>query len=80
MTEQNTPTPPPAADQNAPVVNPQAVYIKDCSFEALGGPFVAGLEGQGQRRAQLAVVMDRGRCSETLILQPSLPPEGLPAW
>ena len=40
MTEQNTPTPPPAADQNAPVVNPQAVYIKDCSFEAPNGPFV----------------------------------------
>ena len=40
MTEQNTQTPPPAADQNAPVVNPQAVYIKDCSFEAPNGPFV----------------------------------------
>ena len=40
MTEQITPTPPPAADQNAPVVNPQAVYIKDCSFEAPNGPFV----------------------------------------
>ena len=40
MTEQNTPTPPPATDQNAPVVNPQAVYIKDCSFEAPNGPFV----------------------------------------
>jgi preprotein translocase subunit SecB len=40
MTEQNTQTPPPAIDQNAPVVNPQAVYIKDCSFEAPNGPFV----------------------------------------
>jgi preprotein translocase subunit SecB len=40
MTEQNTQNPPPAADQNAPVVNPQAVYIKDCSFEAPNGPFV----------------------------------------
>jgi preprotein translocase subunit SecB len=40
MTEQNTQTPPPAADQNSPVVNPQAVYIKDCSFEAPNGPFV----------------------------------------
>jgi preprotein translocase subunit SecB len=41
MTEQNTPPQAqPAADPNAPVVNPQAVYIKDCSFEAPNGPFV----------------------------------------
>lgn len=39
MTEQNPQTQP-AADPNAPVVNPQAVYIKDCSFEAPNGPFV----------------------------------------
>ena len=45
MTEQNTQTQP-AVDQNAPVVNPQAVYIKDCSFEAPNGPFVAGVQGQ----------------------------------
>jgi len=36
----------PATDPHAPVVNPQAVYIKDCSFEAPNGPFIAGLEGQ----------------------------------
>jgi preprotein translocase subunit SecB len=50
MTDQNSQTPAaqPAADPHAPVVNPQAVYIKDCSFEAPGGPFVAGLEGQPQ--------------------------------
>jgi preprotein translocase subunit SecB len=47
MTDQNMPNPNAAAvDPNAPVVNPQAVYIKDCSFEAPNGPFVAGLEGQ----------------------------------
>ncbi|NJD30716.1 MAG: protein-export chaperone SecB [Gammaproteobacteria bacterium] len=34
-----------AADPNAPVINPQAVYIKDCSFEAPNGPFMAGGEG-----------------------------------
>ena len=39
MTEQNPQTQP-AADPNAPVVNPQAVYIKDCSFEAPNGPFI----------------------------------------
>ena len=39
MTEQNTQTQP-AVDPNAPVVNPQAIYIKDCSFEAPNGPFV----------------------------------------
>lgn len=44
MTEQNTPTPA-AADPNAQVVTPQAVYIKDCSFEAPNGPFVAGVQG-----------------------------------
>ncbi len=45
MTEQNTQAQPAAADPNAPVVNPQAVYIKDCSFEAPNGPFVAGTQG-----------------------------------
>jgi preprotein translocase subunit SecB len=45
MTDQ-TPTAAPAADPNAPLVNPQAVYIKDCSFEAPNGPFVAGTQGQ----------------------------------
>jgi preprotein translocase subunit SecB len=44
MTEQ-TPQNQPAADPNAPVVNPQAVYIKDCSFESPNGPFVAGMQG-----------------------------------
>ena len=45
MTDQTTPTQPAAADPNAPVVNPQAVYIKDCSFEAPNGPFVGGVQG-----------------------------------
>ena len=36
---------PPAVDPKAPVVNPQAIYIKDCSFEAPNGPFVAGNQG-----------------------------------
>jgi preprotein translocase subunit SecB len=45
MTEQ-TPLNPPVADPNAPVVNPQAIYIKDCSFESPNGPFVAGFQGQ----------------------------------
>jgi preprotein translocase subunit SecB len=27
-------------------VNPQAIYIKDCSFEAPNGPFVPGTQGQ----------------------------------
>jgi preprotein translocase subunit SecB len=45
MTDQTAPTPP-AADPNAPVVNPQAIYIKDCSFEAPNGPFIGGVQGQ----------------------------------
>ena len=45
MTEQ-TPLNPQAADPNAPVVNPQAIYIKDCSFESPNGPFIAGFQGQ----------------------------------
>lgn len=36
---------PPTVDPNAPVVNPQAIYIKDCSFEAPNGPFVPGTQG-----------------------------------
>jgi preprotein translocase subunit SecB len=44
MTEQ-TPQTQPAADPNAPVVNPQAVYIKDCSFESPNGPFLTGMQG-----------------------------------
>jgi len=49
MTDQNTqPQTPPAMDPNAPVVNPQAIYIKDCSFEAPSGPFFAPTEVQPQ--------------------------------
>jgi preprotein translocase subunit SecB len=44
MTEQLSQNPP-AADPNAPVVNPQAVYIKDCSFESPNGPFLTGMQG-----------------------------------
>jgi preprotein translocase subunit SecB len=44
MAEQN-PVTAPAADPNAPVVTPQAIYIKDCSFEAPSGPFVTGVQG-----------------------------------
>ncbi|MDQ1342452.1 MAG: Protein-export protein SecB, partial [Pseudomonadota bacterium] len=40
MTEPNSQTQP-AADPNAQVVNPQAIYIKDCSFEAPNGPFIS---------------------------------------
>jgi preprotein translocase subunit SecB len=40
MTEETTPAAA-AADPNAPVVLPQAIYIKDCSFEAPNGPFLA---------------------------------------
>lgn len=45
---QETPTAatPPTVDSTAPVVNPQAIYIKDCSFEAPNGPFVPGTQGQ----------------------------------
>jgi preprotein translocase subunit SecB len=35
-----------AADPNAPLVNAQAIYLKDFSFESPNGPFVGGLEGQ----------------------------------
>jgi preprotein translocase subunit SecB len=44
MTDQNAATP--AVDPNAPVVTPQVVYLKDCSFESPNGPFVGGFEGQ----------------------------------
>jgi len=50
MTEPNSQTQP-AADPNAQVVNPQAIYIKDCSFEAPNGPFVAS--GQGNPSVNL---------------------------
>ena len=47
MTDQNTQTPTnAAADPNAPLVNAQAIYIKDCSFESPNGPFVAASKGQ----------------------------------
>ena len=42
MTEQTNPN---AAAQTGPIINPQAVYIKDCSFEAPNGPFVANTTG-----------------------------------
>lgn len=45
MTDQNTPTPNVDASASAPVVNCQATYIKDCSFESPNGPFV-NVDGQ----------------------------------
>ena len=46
MTQETPPAAtPPTVDPNAPVVNPQAIYIKDCSFEAPNGPFVPGTQG-----------------------------------
>ena len=44
MTEPNT-QPQNTQDPNAPFVNPQAVYIKDCSFEAPSGPFMSQTDG-----------------------------------
>jgi preprotein translocase subunit SecB len=42
------------ADTQAPVVNPQAVYIKDVSFEAPSGPFVQGANGNPTVNLNLA--------------------------
>jgi preprotein translocase subunit SecB len=44
MTEPNA-QPQTTQDPNAPFVNPQVVYIKDCSFEAPTGPFISQAEG-----------------------------------
>jgi len=44
MTEPNS-QPQTTQDPNAPLVNPQAVYIKDCSFEAPSGPFLSQADG-----------------------------------
>jgi len=44
MTEPNA-QPQTTQDPNAPLVNPQAVYIKDCSFEAPSGPFLSQADG-----------------------------------
>jgi preprotein translocase subunit SecB len=44
MTEPNS-QPQTTQDPNAPLVNPQAVYIKDCSFEAPSGPFMSQADG-----------------------------------
>lgn len=44
MTEPNA-QPQTNPDPKAPFVNPQAVYIKDCSFEAPSGPFMSPADG-----------------------------------
>jgi preprotein translocase subunit SecB len=47
MTDQTPQNPTNAVnDPNAPLVNAQAIYLKDFSFESPNGPFVGGLEGQ----------------------------------
>ena len=45
MTDETTPGTPAQADPTAPVVQPQAIYIKDCSFESPSGPFLATAQG-----------------------------------
>ena len=52
MTEPNSQAP--AADPNAPFVNPQAIYIKDVSFEAPNGPFLQSSEGAPSVNLNLA--------------------------
>ena len=52
MTEPNSQAP--AADPNAPFVNPQAIYIKDVSFEAPNGPFMQPNEGAPSVNLNLA--------------------------
>jgi preprotein translocase subunit SecB len=52
MTEPNSQAP--AVDPNAPFVNPQAVYIKDVSFEAPNGPFLQSSEGAPSVNLNLA--------------------------
>ena len=52
MTDQNAATP--AVDPNAPVVTPQVVYLKDCSFESPHGPFVGGLEGRAVTQLRMS--------------------------
>ena len=52
MTEPNSQAP--AADPNAPFVNPQAIYIKDVSFEAPNGPFLQSNEGAPSVNLNLA--------------------------
>ncbi len=45
MTDENQPAATNSADTQTPVVNPQAVYVKDASFEAPNGPFMQGANG-----------------------------------
>ncbi|MFO1405934.1 MAG: protein-export chaperone SecB [Steroidobacteraceae bacterium] len=52
MTEPNSQAP--AVDPNAPFVNPQAIYIKDVSFEAPNGPFMQSAEGAPSVNLNLA--------------------------
>ena len=52
MTEPNSQAP--AVDANAPFVNPQAIYIKDVSFEAPNGPFLQSNEGAPSVNLNLA--------------------------
>ena len=52
MTEPNSQAP--AVDPNAPFVNPQAIYIKDVSFEAPNGPFLQSNEGAPSVNLNLA--------------------------
>jgi len=60
MTDENPTAAPagqPAADPNAPVVTPQALYIKDCSFEAPNGPF---MPNQGEQLPAPTVSLNIG--------------------
>jgi preprotein translocase subunit SecB len=73
MTEQITQNPPPAADPNAPVVNPQAVYIKDCSFEAPSGPFVNAAQGSPSVNLNIATRANAiGQDMHEVVLQVNL--------
>jgi len=65
MTDENQPAATNSADTQTPVVNPQAVYVKDASFEAPNGPFLQGANGNPTVNLNLG--------TRTTALAPELP-------
>jgi preprotein translocase subunit SecB len=73
MTDPQTNTTPATDANTAPVVNPQAIYLKDCSFESPNGPFVGGFDGQPQVNLNIATRASQlGQDVHEVVLQVNL--------
>jgi len=65
MTDENQPQAAPGGDSKTPLISPQAIYVKDCSFESPNGPRAPG-NSQASPNVNLGLSISNSRLGEEL--------------